>query len=315
MEQTQAAAMTDLSIVIFSSRDPAATVLQAIEYALIAAGSYSYQLHLFFNGDEQRAKTLTDLIRQHYPQASVQVWFFALADKANCMNLYWHQVKPAARMHFFVDGYVRLQPDSFSQLIKAHQTSTAHAFTGIPANGRSSAKLRRQMLSTGGIHGNLYMLPEACLQQLRAVQFYLPLGIYRTDPTMAALLCFDFQPQSQPWQPERIQVVAAAGWQFEQLRWYKLKDLKADLLRKKRQAQGYIENKAVRQLFAIEKQPAAALPEFATDLCLHYLQQHPLSWREYLRNPLLYFAIKDLKQRQSQQAKLAELKAAFWKFK
>ncbi len=126
MEQTPATAMTDLSIVIFSSREPAATVLQAIEHALLAAGSYSYQLHLFFNGDEQRAKTLTDLIRQHYPQQTVQVWFFALADKANCMNQYWHQVKPAARMHFFVDGYVRLQPDSFSQLIKAHQGIQRH---------------------------------------------------------------------------------------------------------------------------------------------------------------------------------------------
>lgn len=305
MEQTPATAMTDLSIVIFSSREPAATVLQAIEHALLAAGSYSYQLHLFFNGDAQRANSLTELIRQHYPQQSVQVWFFALADKANCMNQYWHQVKPAARMHFFVDGYVRLQPDSFSQLINAHQTSAAHAFTGIPANGRSSAKLRQQMLSTGGIHGNLFMLPASSLEKLQQSQFYLPIGLYRTDSTLGALLCFNFQPESYPWQPELIQVVPEATWHFNNLHWYKLADIKTQLLRMRRQAVGAIENKAIKQHFSIEKKPARELPKLAVDMCLDYLEKFPIKLQDYLKNPWTFYLKSDLLLRKKQPELLA----------
>jgi hypothetical protein len=307
--------MTQLSVVIFSSRDPLQEVMRAIEHALTAAKGYSYQLHLFFNGDENRAKVLSAEIEKLYPIPNISVWFFALADKANCMNRYWHDIKPDAEMHFFVDGYVKLLPDSFSKIIDAHRIKQSHAYSGIPANGRSSKMLRQQMTTIGGIHGNLFMLPQDTVDNIRNTNFRLPLGIYRTDPTMAALLCFDFHPERTEWQPGMIQVVPESGWYFENLRWYKLRDVKAHFLRKRRQAVGFIENRAIRQTFAIEKKPANSLPELATDLCLNYLAKYPLSLTDYLKNPLLFLAKIDLQQRAQQQQLLLQNQSEYWKLK
>lgn len=305
--------MTQLSIVIFSSRDPLTQVVAAVEHAIKAATGYSYQLHLFFNGDEQRALSLTSEIKTLFKDVNLNIWFFSLADKANCMNRYWHDIRPEAEMHFFVDGYVELLPDSFSQLVDAHNRQQAHAYSGIPRNGQSSELLRKQMTTQGGIHGNLFMLPAASLTLIRENNFLLPLGIYRTDPTMAAVMCFDFHPEIHSWQPGLIQVVPSAGWFFQGLRWYRYHDLKTHLLRVRRQALGSIENKAIRQLFSVEKQPTTCLSKFASELCLNYLTRFPLSWRDYLRNPFLILAERDLRQKHQQKAMLDDKQTEYRK--
>lgn len=311
--------MTQLSIVIFSSRDPLHQVVAAVQHAVRAASGFSYQLHLFFNGDEQRARRLTDEVAGLLQDVPLHIWFFALADKANCMNRYWHDIQPDADLHFFVDGYVELLPDSFSQLVNAHEQlkksgkPTAHAYSGIPRNGRSSALLRQQMTTNGGIHGNLFMLPAATLDLIKQNNFYLPLGIYRTDPTMAAVMCFDFHPESCKWKTDLVQVVPTAGWYFRNLRWYSYNDLKTHLLRLRRQALGSIESKALRQLFSIEKQPVNTMPDTASELCLNYLARCPLSWMNYLRQPLLILATRDLAQKDLQKDLLSNKKMEYRK--
>lgn len=306
--------MTQLSIVIFSSRDPLHQVVAAVQHAIRAANGFSYQLHLFFNGDEQRAQSLTDEIKNLFDDVPLNIWFFSLADKANCLNRYWHDIQPHAELHFFVDGYVELLPDSFSQLADAHEQlkksgkTTAHAYSGIPRNGRSSDLIRHQMITNGGIHGNLFMLPSETLTLIRQNNFYLPLGIYRTDPTMAAVMCFDFHPESCKWKSDLVQVVPAAGWYFQNLRWYSYSDLKTHWLRLRRQALGSIENKALRQLFSIEKQSVNILPDTASELCLNYLTRYPLSWLNYLRHPLLILAERDLAQKHRQKDLLSNTK-------
>lgn len=304
--------MTQLSVVIISSRETIGTVLSTIGCTLAACQHYSYQLHLFCNGDELRAKALSEIIAKQFPNEAISVWYFALADKANCMNVYWHNIQPAAELHVFIDGYVRLESDCFLNLMHAHQAYHALAYTGTPANGRSSKQLKKQMSTEGGIHGNLIALPALSLEQLKHTQFRIPIGLYRTDSTLGAHLCFSFHPEMEQWKPSNIKVVTSATWFFDNLCWYKPRDIKTHLLRVRRQALGIIENKAVRQVFALDKCPASELPEMANELCLSYLSKHPLSLRDYLKNPLLLLAIRDLKKRKSHQSQIYQRQSEYW---
>lgn len=305
--------MTQLAIAVITSRETIEVVLNTVHHALRAAEGYSYQLHLLCNGDDKRAEQIAETIKTQYPTAPIEVWYFALADKANCLNMYWHELKPDAEMHFFIDGYVKLNSDSFSNIAKVHSIQPHLAYTGIPANGKSSESLRLQMLKEGGFHGNLIMLPKHSLETLVKHNFRLPICLYRTDSTLGAYLCFNFSPETETWQPKHIKVVADAGWTFQPLRWFKLKDLQVQFLRKRRQALGTIENKAVKQIFAIESQPASKLPDLATDLCCNYLQKFPFTWLDYIKKPLLYLAIKDLEAKKNNNEHTLKLSRIFRK--
>lgn len=297
----------DVSLTVFSSRESAATLLATLNAAKTACDGYSYQINLLLNGNEAHAETVTQVLLSRF-NGKIKIWFCALADKANCWNQYCYVLHPTADYHFFIDGYTLLEKIALANIISCAATDKALAYTGVPSSGRSSKKLARQMLNDGGLHGNLFMLPKHTLAQLTASGMRLPVGIYRTDSTIGAAINFNFAPQHNNWQSNNIRVVANATWQHTPLKWYRFTDIKTQVKRYLRQAAGQIENKAIKEIFAEKKLAVTCLPEFAHDLCLNYLQQHPLSWLDKATTPGLAGLHTQLLQKKAQEQHMQDKK-------
>lgn len=154
------------------------------------------------------------------------------------------------------------------------------------------------MLRVGGIHGNLYAVKGPALAQLKARRFRMPLGLYRTDALIGAVLCFNLDPSANEWSTHRIRVCEDASWAIDPLRWWRPSDLTTQWRRMLRQAQGELENRAIRQFFAIDRRRPEDLPGFADQLILDWATRFPdHAKRLFLRQPLCYVAFKSTVKR------------------
>jgi hypothetical protein len=111
----------------------------------------------------------------------------------------------------------------------------------------------------------------------------LPLGLYRTDPTLAAALNFGLDLGPRQWKPlERVQVCADAHWRIRPLRWWHPEDLKTHFRRVRRQAQGDLENAAVRHRFYVRREEFGALPRTAAELVRSWAAEVPAEFEAML---------------------------------
>lgn len=287
--QREASSRPEWAIAIFAKREAATTVSAATSAALKATRANSV-IDVLVNGNPTLASQIARLgPTGTLSPASIRVWSIPLGDKAHAWNLYVHEIWPAADTTFFVDGYVFVRADALHRLALALSAApVALAATGVPSSGYSAASLRSQMVSHGGIHGNLYALKRAAMQELRRRSFRLPLGIYRTDPVLGAALAFGLDPSRHVWEPKKyISVVVEATWTVDYQPWWRRAHAQAR--RVLRQAQGVIENLAVRHFFSRERRPPERLPPTVNDLASEWqrlcpaearrlLWAHPLAW-------------------------------------
>ena len=255
------------SVAIFTSREDAGVLRATLQAVLAAvapnASDQPCTVDLLVDGNA----TTADAIAAWEPagalaaRATVRLWLLPWGDKACAWNRYVHELAPVDAVAFFVDGYVRPAPDALQRLAAAlRRTPRAWAATGVPTVGPSAAAQRARLLADGGLHGNLYALSPDAMRLLRARDFRLPLGLYRNDSLIGAVACFAGDPAHQRWDPTRIAVVADATWTNDQLPTISVARLRAYLKRRMRQAQGLLENAAVRRHLAVEQRPPEQLP-------------------------------------------------------
>ena len=224
----------------------------------------------------------------------IRIWSLSQADKATAWNSYLYDIWGASDLAFFIDGYVMPWPDAMIQL-EAGLTNKPNALgsTGVPTMGRSAKYLRENMLQNGGIHGNLFSIKgEACLA-LKENKFFLPVGIYRTDPTICAVLAFNLNPLHYTWNvKERMLVNKDASWSIPETNILSLGFLKSLVTRRIRQAQGQLENLAVNQHFAILKKSPEDLPRRVDELIGSWIKSdmNRAFWF-LLCNPLCLYAL------------------------
>lgn len=276
---------------VFTSRERADVVLQAVQ-AIHRAATQPTLVDVMVNGNRALADELCRVLAQqpHAPAlAPLRVWSIALGDKAHAWNEYVHGVWPGARQTFFVDGYARVAPDALGLLAAAlRQRPEALAASGVPSVGRSARGLRLQMLRDGGLHGNLFALPEHGMSLLRSRNFRLPVGLYRTDATIGAALSFGMDPQRHPWSPKTfLAVVGEATWSVPATPWWRPAVLAAQLKRRRRQAQGDLENRAVSHFLATLRQPPESLPPTAAQLVEEWAVQRPEELDRLLHRSIL----------------------------
>ncbi len=288
------------SVAVFSSRETVAELLVSIQ-AVLAATRKPSLIDLLINGNESLARNFCehiDSIRGGKKGSVVRVWDIALGDKANAWNQYVHVLWPAGKIVFFLDGYVRPDPDSLSFLEAGMQSAPeALGATGIPRSGKSAIKLRKQMLEKGGIHGNMYCLSGETMANIKRKSFHLPLGIYRTDSILGAALKFNLDPANNEWDPARIQVNPDSGWDTKPKRWWRLSDIKSHMKRVFLQSRGDLENRAFRHSFAIKKASLAELPETAAEMVLNWAKSCPDDVDLIIRrNVFSRWALKKFKQ-------------------
>lgn len=264
-------------IAIFASREDYTTLLRTIDSVCTAAMPNDI-IDVLVNGNPHLTDVMCRTARlTKFKRGQVRIWSIALGDKAHAWNQYVHEIWSDADSTFFIDGYVTASFDALDLLASAAKANpTALAATGTPSSGRTAARLKQSMMRDGGIHGNLFMLVRSSMEWIRESNFRLPLGLYRTDATLGAALAFGLNPASYEWDPKRYIVVEPrATWTTEPKHWWSYSVCISQLKRIRRQAQGALENAAVRQLFAREKRPAYALPTSTEELVQHWALKCP----------------------------------------
>ena len=131
------------------------------------------------------------------------------------------------------------------------------------------------------------------MNELRERGFRLPIGLYRTDSLIGAVIAFGLDPVNGSWAPGRTVVVPGATWTFKTNSLWTAKDLVRHWKRMVRQARGVLENIAVRQHMAVEKKSPETLPAIADDLIRLWIRAFPISAAKvFLTNPLSMIAAK-----------------------
>lgn len=292
----------DISVAVFSARETPeilhGTVLAAVE----ASRGFATCCDVIVNGPSGAlARGLSERLGQDEalpPGVVLRIFHVPVADKAHAWNAYVHELWPGAALAFFIDGYARVMPDALSSIRRGiGDDAEILGGTGVPTQGRSASRLRAQMLRHGGIHGNLYALRGWVMEHFRATGFRLPFGLYRTDSTVGSAVKFRLDPARHEWNERRLFVDAGATWTVAEAVRSPLHLLRGQFRRRLRQAQGMLENRAVRQHLAVEHRKPEALPKTAHALVLDWVERHgdeartlfrrhPLAWLAYRRFPL-----------------------------
>lgn len=285
------------AVAIFAARESASELILTVDSVIFAALK-STIINVLVNGNDALAKDISEMLRPYQTTGSrstIRVWTIALGDKAHAWNQYVHHVHPNARVHFFVDGYVCLSPDALGLLddgLTARPDSLGG--TGVPTSGRTASRLRQQMLSQGGMHGNLFALKAQTMHSLRQMHFRLPLGLYRTDSTLGAALAFGLNPSKYEWDIKtRVYVHPEVTWTTSKKKWWRYAEVKSQFKRILRQGQGVLENRAVENFLAFQKHSPEQLPRTAAELVLDWINSHPKEARSlFWQAPLSRLALK-----------------------
>jgi hypothetical protein len=290
------------AVAIFSSRETLETLSSSINAALVATSQADTTIDVIVNGNRSLAIEVGSYIRSIRSlgrfSTLVRVWYVPVGDKAHAWNQYLYEIWPESDIGYFIDGYVQVMPDALNLIWEGLATAPgAIAASGVPTMGRSARALRERLLSEGGVHGNLYALRGSTMAQLKSLGFRLPLGIYRTDPLLIAVICFGLDPSRNEWDTRRILVHPQATWRFRPLNWWSPRDLRTHLNRVIRQAQGTLENLAIREHFAIQKNLPQSLPKTTSQLVGDWVSKFPAAARRtFVRSPLCFLAARSLRR-------------------
>lgn len=289
------------SVAIFTARETIDELRVTIDAALASTAHESAVLDIIVNGNPALAQSVKEAfatLDRSSTGKSLRIWNVVAPDKAHAWNQYVHQIWSPSALTFFVDGYANVMPDAFTAIATAmHAAPNKLAATGVPTFGRSARTLRDQLISEGGLHGNLYALRDSTMAKIRETGFRLPLGLYRNDAMLGAAINFRFDPAHHAWDPKGVLAVPSATWRYRPGSWRSLNDLKGQWRRKLRQAQGQLENLAVREHLAVRKLSPASLPKTASALILGWVDEFPQRARALcLRYPLCFLAIRKARQ-------------------
>ncbi|MBT3067034.1 hypothetical protein [Rhodoferax sp. U11-2br] len=282
------------TVVIFACRESLSQLRQTLDSAKVSAASCAV-VHVLVNGNQALASALAQDLTQRQLSAAkneggpdIQVWSIPLADKANAWNQYIHRIWNGEEIAFFVDGYVRLNPDAVDLLGHAVAANAqALAGTGVPTMGRSAKALRENMIVNTGYHGNFCCIKGSTIQRLRDKEIRIPLGLYRTDSLMGAILCYALEPGNHAWEDYRIHVHPTASWGIDAAKWWRWRDVRAAVNRHFRQVRGKLENAALADHLAKRQCSPAKLPSTARELVLEWAMRHPNDFKRIARKNIL----------------------------
>jgi hypothetical protein len=284
------------SVAIFAARETTETLARCIRAASAACAGRDAVIDVLINGNAALAQAAAAM-DWDAAQGRVRVWSIAMGDKAHTWNEYLHRIWPKGATSFCIDGYAEVKPGALAAIAeRMAQDSSRLGATGVPTCGRSAARLREQMLKSGGIHGNLYAVRPEAMQALREQGFRLPLGLYRTDPLLGSVLMFGLDPANNQWDPTRIAVEAGATWDVRGLSDLTWNNLRSQVKRMVRQAQGDLESRAAREHLAVKRLAPHLFPRTVRELVHGWIEEHPQQARSlFFKRPLCLHAARKLK--------------------
>ncbi len=262
----------DWNVVVFARNEAAALpgCLAAIQAAI---AGHDARVDVVLNGCTDNSPALAAAFGA-LAGMPLRVWRIDFADKSNAWNQYVQAIRPAARLHFFVDAYAKVKPDAFAKLEAALAAAPAAlAAAAVPSCGRSAASTRAAMLQHPALHGSLHALRGSFLARVQRAGLNLPVGLYRGDGLIGSLVMHDLDAQAHEWDASRIVVAPEATWEVRPLSPWRLADLRRFWNRRIQQARGRLEDAALRE--AIYADGFARLPGQADCLLRRWMARHP----------------------------------------
>jgi hypothetical protein len=280
------------SIAIIASREDLATLTSCIRSVLVARHASAAVIDVLVNGNEQLAQEVAHVSFDCPMNCQLRIWSIPQGDKAHAWNEYVHRIWPGRGNAVFLDGYVEVEADAFDALEDALSNSPAAlAATGVPSSGRSAGWQRARMLREGGFQGNLHVLRSEVMHTVRKSDIRLPLGLYRTDSLTGALLLLGLDPAAHQWDNQRIAVAPGATWKVRQLERLTYSSLISQWKRTLRQAQGELENRAVREHLVVKRLAPHLLAPTTHMLVNGWIAEQPKQARQLFRKrPLCAYA-------------------------
>ncbi len=217
--------------------------------------------------------------------------------KSHALNLFLHELRQPAALHVCIDAYAEILPDALRHLAaQLDAAPQALAAAAVPSCGRSAAALRQGMLRYPGLHGSLFALRGSVVERLAAAGLRLPVGLYRGDGLLGAMLMHDLDAARHEWNPGRIAVAPAASWTTPPGQPWRLRDLRRHLHRMLRQGRGRLESAALRHAI-YQGGGFAALPAEADALVRDWVAADPAARRPRpWRDPFAWLAYRRLRQ-------------------
>ena len=288
------------AVAIFAARETSSLLARSVRSAILACAGKRATIDVLINGNPALAQEFAELAAIIPAEGcTLRIWNIDAPDKAHTWNEYVYRIWEAADITFFIDGYARPKPDAL-ELMERHLVAhpNAMAASGIPSSGRSAKGMQEKMLrSGGGIHGNLYALTERSMKGVRETGFRLPLGIYRTDPLLGAVLTYRLDPSVNKWTRGSVVSVPGATWDVDGISELSYKNVVGYFKRRLRQAQGVLESQAFRDHMAIKRLPPRLLPVTAQEMVNNWLMAQPQAARTvFIKHPLCLYAARQLRK-------------------
>jgi len=293
-EPSSASNARDWSVAIIAAREDVVTVSSVIDAAVAAVGRRPAVMDLMINGNRDLSQSMASYIRSKAgldtASLTIRVWDLPLRDKAHAWNEYVHKIWPGSELAFFIDGNVTVMPDAF-MLMEAGMKAAPGA---LAVNAMPSTQS-----SAHGFGGNLHALSGVAMAELRRRAIRMPLGIYRGDGLLGAILSFRFDPAQTRWDATSITVVHGTTWKFRVGPRSRIAELRIGFNRLKRQARGNYESRAFRDHLAVRRNSPQSLPETVRELVVTWVRNHPVEAAGLaLRHPLSLAALRDVWRRQ-----------------
>lgn len=282
------------AVAIFAYREPLAELLKTLKAARQATDRNTVT-DILVNGNPSLTNNLKKWLQENDEDwQRLRVWSIKFGDKANAWNSYFHHIWQGESLAFFLDGYVRLRPDSISLLGTALiKQPKKLGGSGVPSGNSTAERLAKIMLSEGGFHGNFCAIMGNVIKEIKDRSIYIPIGLYRTDSLVGAWLSFGLNPSVNDWSTDRLLVHPDVTWDTPTKYWWNYSDIKATFKRKLRQARGNLENNAVRYYLANCKLPPEFLPKTAHELVNNWIADCPNDWKKYyLYHPTAIYALR-----------------------
>ena len=225
---------------------------------------------LIINGSSDKTtETALGLLPSLGLQASV--YTVGIACKSHAMNLFIHDLRPKAKIYFFVDATTFVEPNALHALTDAlNRRADIMAVSGLPINGRGAARMRLEAVQTSKLFGQMFALRHRDLDELTKRERRLPIGLYRCEGLFVGFICWETEGIAHERAMPRIATIPEAEWRIWPISWFRWKDVKAGFNRLVRQGRGRLENQSWNPI--LWTQGFGALPRFADDMILEWLK-------------------------------------------
>lgn len=199
-----------------------------------------------------------------------------VGDKANAWNVFIHETRIKSDLFCFLDGDCEMLPGSLDAMEKCMGDHPgANAVAAIPADATGEA-FRKEMLSDGGLAGNLYALSNGFVERFRKTNTRLPLGLIGDDSLVGALAYWDLSPKNN-WDPTRIVLCAGARFLYTPLSFFSWHDIRLYYRRKIRYSMRHIQTGLLKK--PLKRDGLAGIPRDIDDLYASRKSDIRLTWR------------------------------------